>query len=239
MTATETTPAPGTLQQLAPRDTEYTDHKDRLRESFNRYVADGTHAMTILREDGIYRHLRFRKPDRGEYWFDLITWPGYLTITGDMGCYTFARVEDMFTFFTGYINNDYWAEKEQGRSRHELKEHDEDSFRAWVLQDFWGASRHLEPAQAKQWWTMLLDEVLGKHVYASMSTPDDCVDLLRNLGDQQEDQWIREHYDDCWEASWSVYPWHLEMCLAAIVTGIRTYRAHQHAVAVEPLDGDT
>lgn len=79
-----------------------------------RFAKDTTeHAMTILHNDGLYRHLRFKKPGTMFYYFDLITWPGHLTIAGDMGTYTFERVEDMFTFFrdAGDINPQYWSEK--------------------------------------------------------------------------------------------------------------------------------
>jgi len=87
----------------------------READRFARDVAN--HKLTVLRDEGLYRHLRFKAPDGSTYWFDLITWPGYLTITGDMGTYVFARTQDMFEFFrshrsTGFpINPGYWAEK--------------------------------------------------------------------------------------------------------------------------------
>jgi hypothetical protein len=34
--------------------------------------------------------------------FDVVTWPGHLSISGDMGCFVFTRVDDMFTFFRGH-----------------------------------------------------------------------------------------------------------------------------------------
>ena len=97
------------------------------RERFAKDTA--THAMTILRDDGLYRHLRFKRPDTSSYYFDIITWPGYLAITGDMGANLFCRTEDMFEFFrtdrkhvndTCNINPGYWAEKIQtdGRDAH-------------------------------------------------------------------------------------------------------------------------
>jgi hypothetical protein len=84
------------------------------------------HQMTILRDDGLYRHLTFRNPQRRWcYWFDLITWPGALAINGDMGSWVFQREKDMFAFMgmseqlrrnlprgkTLAINPQYWAEK--------------------------------------------------------------------------------------------------------------------------------
>lgn len=80
-----------------------------------------THKMTILYADGLYRHLKFRASiNCWNQWFEIITWPNALTLAGDMGTWTFSRVEDMFTFFRGSadgplkINEGYWAEKLQG-----------------------------------------------------------------------------------------------------------------------------
>lgn len=78
-----------------------------------RFLADvGEHKLTVLHDEGLYRHLRFQKPGTGFYWFDLITWPGNLAFKGDMGGFMFARITDMFEFFRHpTINPDYWAEK--------------------------------------------------------------------------------------------------------------------------------
>ncbi|HAJ0019490.1 TPA: hypothetical protein HL358_15345 [Escherichia coli] len=78
------------------------------------------HHMSIERDDGLYRHLRFKSSGTNTYYFDLVTWPGYLTVTGDMGTWTFSRITDMFEFFSSehfgrresfLINPGYWAEK--------------------------------------------------------------------------------------------------------------------------------
>jgi len=85
-------------------------------EEFLKDVAN--HQMTIPLSDGVYRHVRFRSTVRGwNQWFDLVTWPGCLTISGDMGTWTFSRLPDMFEFFRDSqlrINEGYWAEKLQG-----------------------------------------------------------------------------------------------------------------------------
>lgn len=82
-------------------------------ERFRRDTAE--HQMTVLHDDGLYRHLRFAKPGTGMYWFEIVTWPGRLSVTGGFGSgYTFARLDDMFQFFrtgTDGINPHYWAEK--------------------------------------------------------------------------------------------------------------------------------
>jgi len=86
----------------------------RYPEAAARFAADvAKHRMLINHDHGLYRHLQFRVPDTGMYWFDLLTWPGALCVNGDMGTFVFARLDDMFEFFRGPgdINASYWAEK--------------------------------------------------------------------------------------------------------------------------------
>lgn len=78
------------------------------------------HKMKILLDSGVYRHIRFTKDNSIDMYFDLITGPGYLLYRGDMGCYEFERLTDMFDFFfkksqpdTININPGYWGEKLQ------------------------------------------------------------------------------------------------------------------------------
>lgn len=119
--------------------TEYPKDAERFANDTDR------HELTILHDDGIYRHLRFREPSHGFYWFDLITWPGCLTVLGDFGdAYTFTREPDMFTFFrsrTGRrINPHYWAQKLDG-SRDAAETYSEDAFRSRVIEAFVDAAR--------------------------------------------------------------------------------------------------
>lgn len=70
------------------------------------------HVLTVIRDDGVNRHLRYGKPGTMNCQFDLITWPGHLCYTGDMGTYVFQRLEDMLVFFRGaQVNPQYWSEK--------------------------------------------------------------------------------------------------------------------------------
>lgn len=69
------------------------------------------HQMTIIHEDGLHRHVRFRNPDSSNMFFDLITWPGALCYTGDMGTYVFRRLTDMFEFFRTNAKSPYLAKK--------------------------------------------------------------------------------------------------------------------------------
>lgn len=114
-----------------------------------RFTAETTkHQLAVLHDDGLYRHLRFKAPGSGFYWFDLVTWPGYLSFGGDMDGYVFSRVPDMFTFFRDQrngINPHYWAEKvTDGRDR--TKTYSEDRFRQLVTEHFVDAVRSGAPA---------------------------------------------------------------------------------------------
>jgi len=89
-------------------------NNDCTKERFLRDVAN--HKMTILKDDGVYRHILFAKPDSSNMAFELVTWPHFLSYTGDMGAYTFSRINDMFSFFRREdgelsINTGYWGEK--------------------------------------------------------------------------------------------------------------------------------
>lgn len=118
--------------------------KTNVRARFLTDVA--AHEMTILRDDGLYRHLRFSVPRSSFYRFDLVTWPGYLAITGDMGSSTFARIPDMFTFFRAApgqgdkpaeemgINPSYWGEKLVAVDRNGWKEFDKDHFKRVLVE---------------------------------------------------------------------------------------------------------
>jgi hypothetical protein len=102
-----------------------------------------THEMQVIREDGVNRHIRFKRPGTMCMHFDLITWPGYLCYTGDMGTYVFRRLHDMFEFFRRGENRDpyqislgYWAEKLEASDRNGAKEWDADQFVVDVHEHF-------------------------------------------------------------------------------------------------------
>lgn len=117
---------------------------------FLKDVAD--HQMTVILDSGTHRHLRFKRPDCNIYWFDLVTWPGRLTISGDMGDFVFSRLLDMFQFFRTdrgadgalRINCGYWAEKVTAQCRHGrgVEQFSADLFRAAVIQHFREHTRH-------------------------------------------------------------------------------------------------
>ncbi|MFM1688118.1 hypothetical protein ACJ7VZ_06305 [Aeromonas salmonicida] len=111
-------------------------HKEMAKNDFLRDTTD--HTMRVHRDDGLYRHIEFSNRGSSVYRFDLVTWPGHLTVCGDMGTWTFSRTADMFEFFGGNfekgINPRYWGEKLQmgasGRRDEICMEFDEESFKS-------------------------------------------------------------------------------------------------------------
>lgn len=118
--------------------------QEEARERF--FMDTKNHLMTVFLDECVYRHIRFSIPGSSIYRFDLVTWPGYLAITGDMGSSTFSRVHDMFTFFRAEpgrgdkpaeaigINPSYWAEKLVAIDRHGWKEFDQEHFRRVIVE---------------------------------------------------------------------------------------------------------
>lgn len=171
--------------------------------------ATTNHQMTVLRDDGVYRHLRFKAPDTGFYRFDLVTWPGHLSITGDTGSYTFARTEDMFAFFrTGIsINPHYWAEKAVADS--DLKAYSEDLFRQHVTEHIADYAEEY-PGLADAVQEQIFD---GGNWYHEQEA--------RELLDCFEHENFRFH--DSWEWDFRDFTYRFLWCCHAIRWGIEQY----------------
>jgi hypothetical protein len=150
----------------------------------DRFLRDvAQHEMIVIRDEGVHRHIRFKKPDSNIQYFDLITWPGHLCYTGDMGTYVFQRLTDMFEFFRTDreynksrgrslgINLNYWTEKiiavDGNRGGGKVKEFDENKFKR-VINDYrvgWmrnaKESGSLDKAGRRELWEAVNDEVLS------------------------------------------------------------------------------
>ncbi|MFJ5090011.1 hypothetical protein [Streptomyces sp. NPDC088674] len=104
-----------------------------------RFARDtANHEMTVLHDDGLYRHLRFENPENGSFGaFELITWPYNLVAkTGWVFHFDIDATEDIFevfrrTAFPGDINPSYWQEKVRA-GRDEIEDFDETSFERQV-----------------------------------------------------------------------------------------------------------
>ncbi|MGW7329684.1 hypothetical protein ACWGIU_14040 [Streptomyces sp. NPDC054840] len=186
-----------------------------------RFAEDtANHRMTVLHEDGLYRHLRFRQPQHNSYWFDLVTWPGVLHIRGDYSrdSYTFTRDVDMFELFRdkGGIDPHYWGQKLDG-GRDSVKEYSEDAFRQTVQELFVGAVRYngVPAGLGKALRANLLDYDLSDETEA------------RGLLDGFEFKGFR--FRDTWEFTFADWDWSFLWACHAIRWGIGQYDAAKAA----------
>ena len=88
------------------------EYFNEIKEKFIKDVKG--HQLKIIKDDGVYRHLLFKRQNGSMYWTEIIASPNLLTINGDMGTWVFSRVDDMFEFFRNpelEINYHYWTEK--------------------------------------------------------------------------------------------------------------------------------
>lgn len=132
------------------------------------------HTMTVIRDAGLYRHLRFRRPDTTCMQFDILTWPGHLCYTGDMGSYLFRRLNDMLELFRRgasrrpfEIDFSYCAEKAEAIDRCDgLRRWDAELFRREVRAYFeqWleDSRDDISEDRKKALWQELEDEVLAQ-----------------------------------------------------------------------------
>lgn len=181
------------------------------------------HEMTVLHDQGLYRHLRFMNPKNSEYWFEIVTWPGSLAMRGDLGDgYVFTRLNDMFEFFRADrrwgINPHYWAEK-LGGGRSSVQEYSEDAFRQIVRELFVSAVRCGEAPRG-----------LGKAVRADI--------LDQDLWDEDEARKLLETFEykgfafgETWEFNFRDYDSSFLWACHAIVWGIAQYDAARKQVA--------
>uniref|UniRef100_UPI003F494231 hypothetical protein n=1 Tax=Streptomyces sp. CA-136453 TaxID=3240050 RepID=UPI003F494231 len=60
--------------------------KARIAEVKERFAAESVGGkVSVRRDDGLYRHLEVELPKASAYWFEVMTWPGALAITGHTG----------------------------------------------------------------------------------------------------------------------------------------------------------
>ena len=171
------------------------------------------HELAVLHDDGLYRHLRFRRPDRNTYWFDLVTWPGNLAIKGDMGSFLFARERDMFDFMRRDLPNPhYWAQKEQTGAPTE--EYSEDLFKqaVWTYvreggQEYRGLARAVQAEIFDS--GACCDEGTARRALEDFEHVDASTPLGREF-----------RFDDVWEMSFSDWTAQYLWCCHAIVWGI-------------------
>lgn len=113
-------------------ETEIVSPVDRAERRFRSETKH--HAMEIVHDDGLHRHLRFVNPDSSLYWFEITTTPGQLVFSGDGESFVFRAAPDMFKLFResasyGGVNAGYWAEKVKSSNAYSYSE---EAFREYI-----------------------------------------------------------------------------------------------------------
>jgi hypothetical protein len=235
-----------------------TDTAATETEAKARFVHDtADHRLTVLHDDGLYKHLRFAKPGTGMYHYDLITWPGHLTYAGDMGTFTFRREEDMLGFFRhkrrDYINPHYWSEKLLDRGRELGKAYSEDAYRRQVTDalDDWIEAYYENEAQASSLRAAVQDDLLdtssyfypGTHYQSATEAIHNFRHRMVAVDAQYEfdaaevlESGSREQlftFEDSWEWDLTGYDLFFLWACYAIQHGIHEYDAHQEQAVRE------
>lgn len=207
----------------------------------DRFLGDvKEHEMIVIRDEGVNRHIRFKRLGTSCYYFDLITWPGCLCYTGDMGTYVFQRTEDMFEFFrmdrkhlrAGKrlgINIGYWTEKliavDGNRGGGKVKVFDNDKF-ARVINGY--RVRWMRDAKESG----LLDKDGRRELWEAVDS-----DVMTALDEEGEGaigaayRFSHRHYasgavwqfDDLFENDFTEYTHSIIWCLYALAWGVAKY----------------
>ncbi len=197
-------------------------------EQYNHLLSNvSNHEMTILQDNELYKHLRFRAPGTSMWGFDIITWPGYLTIVGDIGDgYIFHLEQNMLRFFDhsqpdGNINPGYWAEKLTRSITYE--EYSPDVFTRTITDLATDLRDHIPWDDHQRFNESITDDVLSHaengETYAR--------DALHNFTFTDSTNTQHTFNTDTQDHNFTDYKYHFILALHAILWGAKTYHTHQ------------
>jgi hypothetical protein len=195
------------------------------KDTFLEDVKD--HKMEVVCDNQSVRLLKFRSPSTNCLWFEIVTWPGSLCITGDCGSFVFRRLPDMFEFFRGdNINPSYWAEKLEADDKTDGYEtYSPEIFRARIIErtndflDYYGYDEGSTEIQRA-----ILLEQLEESVLADVG--DKNIDLQRAIEFQYGDV---NPFQDFWEVDCIDYTPRFIWCCYAIQWAISQYDQYKPA----------
>jgi hypothetical protein len=199
-----------------------------------------SHELTVLHEQGLYRHLRMAEPGTRMWSWDIVTWPGHLATSGDIADglnwhrhpvtpsdiadgLTFSRLEDMIQFFAisaakrAYYSDGapsidfrYWAEKLQGDQRQTVMTYKHEDFVRFVEETL---TERLEDGY---------DPDLTPHKARRL------IDEVNELEHYESEAraWLDGHADefpDSWENSFKDYTFHFQVACYAINATVHAY----------------
>lgn len=202
---------------------------DEYKPTMERFLGDvATHEMQIHLDQDVYRHLEFRQADKSwNHGFHIITTPGRLMISGDMGTWVFCRIPDMFNFFrspSGEINLGYWAEKcingTSGGSR-EAREYNGDVYKSRLIDSL----DNYDLTDEKK--AMVIEELNEIDFDDEHGVISQIRDFEVDLYDDDDAPTLRGYdtfqFQDVWEIGMTTYSYHFTWCLYAIAWAINQY----------------
>jgi hypothetical protein len=201
--------------------------KEEYEEQFGRFQSDvADHVVSVLRDDGLYRHLRCRRGDSYTYGFDIVTWPGYLCYTGDMGCFVFTRLPDMFGFFRGrreaMVDRGYLAEKCVAADKSDgVREYSESMFTRAVRSDYDAYAEDLDDVDQKDMWSEIEAEVIPRAADGLQLAVQAALDYVYRSHDGCQ----HIVFSDFWEHRLEDYTSRFWWCCYAIPWAIEHYDA--------------
>lgn len=185
------------------------------------------HQLTIIRDQGVHRHLRFKKPNTIDRYFDLITWPGHLCYTGDMGSYLFSRLPDMFEFFrsdNSRVNPDYWAEKVLAADRQSgIDEFDEQEFDRHVMRHLISWIRDTRANTTRDQRRELWDAVLSEIIHADSDREGIRKQIAVHEFNHRVNAYHRLYFEGFFDNRFTRHTYRYIWCCHAIVWGIQQY----------------
>lgn len=191
--------------------------------TFERFRKDtANHSMEVKQDNSLFRHLVFSNNGSSSYRFELITWPGYLCICGDMNTYVFRRVTDMFEFFRrkncSEINPGYWGEKlEAEHSSHQNTKWG----KAWSIDAFKSAvNRYLDSGLKDPECEETATEIRGsvKHELEFIDDEHEAITFIRDFE-------CNDFRFEDFEYDTDEYTFRYLWCCYAITWGIQQYDA--------------
>lgn len=187
---------------------------EKISERFKSDTAE--HKLAVIRDEGVYRHLRFSKPGSRSMRVDVITWPGHLAYAGDMGSFVFSRTLDMFEFFRGTrINPEYWAQKVEASDRDGVTEWSWELFEEVIRDDFRDYLEGLYSADLVDLKVRFEDElIIGLTDKSRERAYSDAMNFEHDG---------RLPFQDFWDAETDIYTHRFLWCCLALVRVISLY----------------
>ena len=212
------------------------------RPTYEQFLKDvSKHKLTIVMDEGVNRILKFNDGSFNMA-FQIVTFPGHLVYTGDMGTYTFERIEDMLQFFRRdtsdtdgryRINPQYWSEKVLAQDRHHAITHyDHDLFVEAIkedVKDYIESNPDCDPDR-------LTEEVEDDLLRDTFSNAQQAIEAVNRFEytvpctikagsytlPSRKRLWV---FQDFYEHRLESYSYHFIWCCYALVWGIAQYDA--------------